>query len=290
MPIKYFSTAWNDITSSPSWFPKLLLLGLVYCIPVFGQIVVLGYAFGWAREIAWGAHTPMPQHIFANEDGKLYRRGFFTLVIMFVFMLVPGILEAIGAAMQGATAYADSLYGAGFGVLPVIGGIFNVASAVAAFLISMPCWIGVMRMTLYDRLSAGFQLPKIWSMLKRDAGGMWRILGMSILMMLVVEVIFTLIIGLFVVIAIASAVGIAGPAYFSGSLGANMGADFGILAGGLLALGGVFIVLFIAVCYFGMVASVFVLLMVARAVGHWTSQFDVPHWRGQDDPMPFELA
>ena len=29
--------------------------------------------------------------------------------------------------------------------------------------------------------------------------------------------------------------------------------------------------------------------LAIRAVGHWTCQFDVANWRGQDDPMPFEL-
>ena len=30
--------------------------------------------------------------------------------------------------------------------------------------------------------------------------------------------------------------------------------------------------------------------MITRALGYWTQQFNVPAWRGQDDPMPFELA
>ena len=30
--------------------------------------------------------------------------------------------------------------------------------------------------------------------------------------------------------------------------------------------------------------------LIARALGYWTCQFDVPQWRGQDDPMPFEAA
>ena len=37
-------------------------------------------------------------------------------------------------------------------------------------------------------------------------------------------------------------------------------------------------------------ASAFTSALVYRAVGYWTMQFDVPSWRGQDDPMPFELG
>ena len=38
-----------------------------------------------------------------------------------------------------------------------------------------------------------------------------------------------------------------------------------------------------------MVVAVFTIMMVTRALGYWTRQFDVPAWRGQDDPMPFEM-
>ena len=85
MQIKYFQTAWNDLENSPGWFGKMCLLALVNIIPVFGQIVTYGYLYGWAREIAWGAHQPLPSSIFANDDGKFWRRGWFLFVIAFVF-------------------------------------------------------------------------------------------------------------------------------------------------------------------------------------------------------------
>ena len=78
MNIKYFRTASNDISASEGWFKTILLLGLISFIPIFGIIVVMGYAFGWAREIAWGTRAPLPKKIFGNEDG-MYSRGFFAL-------------------------------------------------------------------------------------------------------------------------------------------------------------------------------------------------------------------
>ena len=74
MEIRYFRTAWDDLRQSPGWFGKIVLLALLNLIPIFGQIVSLGYLYGWAREIAWNVHEPLPEHIFGNEDGKLYRR------------------------------------------------------------------------------------------------------------------------------------------------------------------------------------------------------------------------
>ena len=37
-------------------------------------------------------------------------------------------------------------------------------------------------------------------------------------------------------------------------------------------------------------ASAFITIMTVRAMGYWVRQVDVPAWRGQDDPMPFEMA
>ena len=51
----YFKTAWSDVTQSPHWVTRILLLALLSFIPVFGWIVIAGYLWGWARDMAWGA-------------------------------------------------------------------------------------------------------------------------------------------------------------------------------------------------------------------------------------------
>ena len=85
----YFAAAWGDVTKSPGWALILLRLGLLCLVPVFGIVVVYGYLFSWARDIAWNVHRPLPRKIFANEDGNLYRRGFFIFVVALAFSLVP---------------------------------------------------------------------------------------------------------------------------------------------------------------------------------------------------------
>ena len=56
MQTGYFNAAWQDIKNSPGWFGKLVLLSLLSLIPIFGWLVVLGYLYGWARDIAWNVH------------------------------------------------------------------------------------------------------------------------------------------------------------------------------------------------------------------------------------------
>ncbi|MEG0503470.1 MAG: DUF4013 domain-containing protein, partial [Raoultibacter sp.] len=124
MQAGYFKTAWNDIKNTPGWFGKMMLLALIACIPIFGFIVVGGYLYGWARDIAWGVHGPMPKRIFGNEDGKLYSRGFFVVVIGFVCALLPWIMEVIMMAMTGfgSMTYGHA-FGGGFGGMYLFGAL-----------------------------------------------------------------------------------------------------------------------------------------------------------------------
>ena len=51
MEISYFKSAWGDIKHTPGWLGKMAKLALLNLIPIFGQIVTMGYLYGWARDI-----------------------------------------------------------------------------------------------------------------------------------------------------------------------------------------------------------------------------------------------
>ena len=281
MQIKYFQTAWNDLKNSPGWFGKMCLLALVNIIPVFGQIVTYGYLYGWAREIAWGAHQPLPSSIFANDDGKFWRRGWFLFVIAFVFSLIPAIIMMFGANISGVTFYSGMYSttqgsvtaGAASAASAGIGWLLYLIGAVLSLFISILMWVAFMRSAIYDRLSPGFQLGKIWSMFRKDTNGIMRIFGMNLLLSLILSAIISIVVMILVFGLIAA--------------GAGAGASDSSAAA-FVGLGGVLTIVLLALVYFAVVASMVVEALVARAVGYWTMQFDVPHWRGQDDPMPFE--
>lgn len=289
----YFSAAWNDIKSSPGWFGKLLLLGLVSLIPVFGAIVVAGYLYGWARDMAWGVHAPLPARIFGNEDGRLYSRGFFVLVIGLACSLLPWVVEIIGSILTGGSFgfWAGWGYRSGFLSFPfgmasgLVGLVFFVLSIAASFFAVCFYWVGSMRMSIYGRLSAGFQFGKVWSMLRHDINGMLRILGMAVLMGIAVTVAVSIIALLVVFVCMAVGFAVTG-----GNLNINASRPDAAIVSMVFAIGGVAVVLVLLAGFASMVLAMFVMAMITRALGYWTRQFDVPAWRGQDDPMPFELA
>jgi len=293
MSIQYFKSAWGDIKNSPGWFGKLCLLALLNLIPIFGQIVTFGYLYGWAREIAWCTHEPMPRSIFANEDGKFWRRGWFVFVLTAVFALVPYLVIQLGNyfQVQSFISVYTMPHSAGNPLLDVVGNMLVLVGYVGTLLLGVLAWIGNMRISIYDRLSAGFQFGKIWKMLRHDTTGILKIFGMNLLVNLVTGFILSIVFFMLIlIVAFAGVAGLMNAGYLPQSLQyltetqlANLLVQFFASAGivGIFAL--------LIGTYLAVVASVFVQVLVVRAVGYWTMQFEVVKWRGQDDPLPFEV-
>ncbi len=279
----FFNAAWKDIKNSPGWIANLLLLSLIGLIPIFGWIVIYGYFYGWARDAAWKISSPMPKKIFSNDDGRLYSRGFFALVITFVFMLIPLLLDT---AWNFTFSFsADVISWVPTALLMIFGLIsllFSVSNVFAIAFASIFSGVGIMRMSIYGRLAPGFQLKKIWAMMRQDSSGLIRILGMAILLSIIGAVI----------------AGTVALAFFG--IRWTFGLPNGIIfllnqdwQGFLEAFPAMLlsILLFSSLAsYIASVTSVFTQAIIARSMGHWTSQFEVPSWRGQDDPLPFEIS
>ncbi|MEG2628989.1 MAG: DUF4013 domain-containing protein [Raoultibacter sp.] len=289
MQAGYFKTAWEDIKNSPGWVGKVFLLALVMLIPIFGQIVLAGYLYGWARDKAWGVHSPLPAHIFGNVDGKLYSRGFFVCVLGLVCALVPFFVQILFDMFTGVS---DSLYGwnshQGAGPLLMISAFLGMLSLIFSVILSVAAsfflWVGSLRISVYDRLSAGFQFGKIWAMFRHDPNGLLRILGMNIILVLVAGLLMS--IAIFILIFVAF--------FFAMSLGmtgaASTMSDLGPAAMGFVGI--ILLLVFVLLLIGGYLFSAFMVfteMLTARALGYWMLQFEVPAWRGQDDPMPFEL-
>ena len=297
MQAGYFSTAWADIKSTQGWFGKMCLLALLQFVPVFGQIVLLGYAYGWARDIAWNVHKPLPARIFANEDGKLYRRGWFLFLVALVISLVPMVFLIISdvlSATSSVASYASYGVNAGAGAAAGFSMLFYLIYLVATFAAMFFTWVGSMRASIYDNISAGLQFGQIWKMMRRDGGGLFRIFGMNLIFGLIFGII------LFVLSMIVFAICFASVAPQIASLGGSPYYDysypysvtgsnqFAAVLSAILPMLGILFVFIIILVYICCVFDSFMTILTARALGYWTRQFDVAQWGAQADPMPFE--
>ena len=285
----YFAAAWQDIKNSPGWIGKLLLLGLVCLIPIFGWLVVAGYFSGSARDKAWGVHAPLPASIFGNEDGKLYSRGLFVLLLGVVCSLLPCAVEVITSLLTGGyfgsgISYHGQMMSFPWGFTTgILGFVLGIVSIAACFFAALFFCVGAMRVSIYGRLSAGFQIEKIWNMIRHDFNGILRILGMSIVLIFAMSVVAG--IAIFFIFMLSLAVGFLAT---GGNMDINASHFNAGIWGMVFAVGGFSVVASLIAGFVGMVFTVFVAMMVARALGYWTQQFNVAAWRGQDDPMPVE--
>lgn len=262
MQVGYFKTAWSDVKNSKGWFGKILLLSLVALIPVFGAIAVAGYLYGWARDIAWGIHGPMPKRLFGNEDGKLYWRGWYAFVISLVYgLLLSFVYAALVAASQaffptaGEQTIALDLYAYAqqrMGIHPALFAIYYAVSLV----LSPFVLVSTMRMSIYGSLGAGLQFGRVLAMVRKG------------------------LVGIAVIVVATTVAQEAVSALIDPLSKTALSMSFDAL-GALGTLAGMFA---------GLVVLAFVNMVSVRAVGLWTRQFDVPRWRGSVDPMPFELA
>ena len=257
---------------------------------MFGWIVIAGYLWGWARDMAWGVHAPLPERIFENADGTLYSRGFFAAVIAVVCAVVMNVLQSAGGLISsGSFAGSAFVWGdvhsiyqtvAPLGLVSGLLSLFSFAVLCAvSFIVTLFKWVGTMRMSIYGRLSAGFQVSRIWAMMRHDFKGILRILGMWLIVSFVAG------------IAIALAVSVV---IFAGILCVSFFASTGVHASDasflpIVVAAMILMLVALAVALFAAFLGVMGCALVVRAVGHWTCQFDVANWRGQDDPMPFEL-
>lgn len=289
MQIKYFQTAWNDVKNSPGWFKNVLKLGLLDMIPILGTIVQNGFLYGWAREAAWNVRNPLPRTIFGNNDTRLWARGGLIFVFMFVLGLIPGIISTFSDMLTNSGYFALLAGGSYYGSVPPVSGgamalgfLLSLVSLALYVLVEFIGWAGSMRISIYDSLSAGFNIKNDWSMLKRDTNGIVRIFAMNLLFGLIFGLIFGLV--LFIVcftflmsILVPVINASSGTMSDSEIMTAIASAGAGFL---------VFMLVFTLLIYALMCVSAWLQMITTRALGYWTSQFNVPSWGPQDAPLP----
>lgn len=274
----YFGTAWRDVRTSPHWIRSLLLLALLAVVPVIGPLMVMGYAFGWSRDIAWAVRTPMPAHLRTALRSNL-TCGLHVFVLCCVFIAAPVILTLLFEILfDGGLAHWASQWHL---FAPVnVDAVIHVTVTVVCYLFALTVLpfilVGSMRTAIYGRLSAGFQIARLWSMIRYRFSGLLRIAGiLGVLALAIVAVIavYALLMGMISVL------------YSVGVMLTGGHVELSEILAGLvpLTLGSLPIPVYLV-----SVLTTFACVIIARALGYWTAQFDVPHWRGQDDPMPFE--
>ena len=99
--------AWKDITSTPGWIKKVIILCLIGLVPIL-NFAVIGYALRWARELSFGQRTSMPEEIFRKKE---ISTGFCGTLVSFALDCVVLILIMLVANVALCLLDAQHLYG-----------------------------------------------------------------------------------------------------------------------------------------------------------------------------------
>ena len=238
-------SAWHDITSSPNWVRRILLLMVMRCVPVLG-FHVTGYGLEWSADAARGSvSAQLPQ---GNFSTRTFLTGLFAAILGLLFGIANVWLLALAA-------------------IPVLGWVISIAVLVfGSALYTLAC----VRMALFGRFGQAFQLSDLFSAYKRGVGSL---VAAVVLPGVIVNAIYFLVVLLF------------GGATVGLSLTSLHGSTYGVThmaspVGVLFGLGALFVVL----CLIGQFLNGFAEIWSFRAAGIWVRR-NAPEWASEAQGM-----
>lgn len=255
---RYFARAWTLTTKNKGWWKTALLLTLACLVPIVGPLGVSGYIAEWMRTVAWGNSISITDN--KTSVGQSISSGWRMFVVGLVYCLAFGLL-GIAALF-----------------IPVLNGILFPFFVIAGILLSYFVIVAQLRATIYQKLSAGFNVRAVVQMFKHGFPGLCRIYALSI-------------VGEFIVGSLGSMfMGGTFIAYFSALL--NEGFVFGgrmtlsayyrMLNAALMATIPSFLVNAILIAAISVVLN----LVISAAFALWMRQFNLPSWGKSSDPLP----
>ena len=244
--------AWSDITSTPNWIKRVLILMLMNCVPVL-DIFFRGYVLQWGAEAVRGKAAPMVPGSFNKKT--------------FVLGLVPFVLNIL-LNLGSAVLWV-------LGFIPFIGFILAI---VADWMASAFCYMAIMRVGATGSFGSAFDLSELVRVYRKNIGGL---LFATIIPGLICSAIAFLV-G-FILLLIVSL-------FSMGSLDGieqairylnRYGDPIAIISifGSLIAVFGVALIL---VILFASFMDGFAQLWTMRAVGYWVGR-NVPEWAAEGD-------
>jgi len=167
--------AFSYVFEDEEWLTVILIGGLLLLIPIFGQIVLIGFMLEAARNVANGSPRRLPRW---SNIGEKFSQGLAGFVIGLVYAL-PVLLLAfvlVCVAISGAVAAGGSEDGGAVGGLIGLTSLCLVPLMVLLGLVLQPLMLaGYGRYLQTGSLGAALRVGDVWAMLRADLGG-WVVL------------------------------------------------------------------------------------------------------------------
>ena len=148
------------------WITKVLLGGVIFLIPIVGQLVVLGYMLKVAQNVAQGNPRPLPTW---NEFGDHLVRGLYGFVIELVYF-IPYIVIAVLFSCVGILLSAGSRSSSG---ASAAGTLFSLILVPIYLIVAIACvtvaYAALARFVATNNLSEALKFGEVIASVRNNA-------------------------------------------------------------------------------------------------------------------------
>jgi hypothetical protein len=160
--------AFSYVFDDEQWLTVILLGGLLLIVPIFGQIVLLGFMLAAARNVMQGSANPLPRW---DNLGDKFMQGLYALAIQIVYalpivipvMLLVCVAGGLGAAAGDSDAAAATIVSLFLCLMPLL--------IIAGLVLQIFGFAAVMRYLQTGSFSSAMQFGEVIRLVRSDIGG-----------------------------------------------------------------------------------------------------------------------
>ncbi len=158
-----YSEAFSYVFDDSNWFKKILIAGLIFLIPIVGQLYLLGWMIEIARRVKAGRETILPTTHFGYFLTLGLKAFLVSLVYSIPLILVNIFLRTVGAAaVSSETSNTASFF---FMSMSCFGSFFSLLFSIVSGIGSL---YGYCRLAETDEISAAINISDAWSTIKTN--------------------------------------------------------------------------------------------------------------------------
>jgi Protein of unknown function (DUF4013) len=207
-----YGKAFTYPQQDPDWIKKVIIAGVLYMVPVVGQLLVAGYALEITRRVIENNPQVLPDW---TDWGNLFKKGLYSLVVGLVYalpLLIIGIClgSAVGGLIAMTASSSDSNTANTLGtVIPIVYSCMMCLVLLYALFMGTVIPAAMGRVAATDQLGAAFKFGEVIGLARSKLGTYFIVMLISALSISVLSSLGSIAcgIGAFVGIAYALLVG-----------------------------------------------------------------------------------
>ncbi len=165
--------AFSFVFEDEEWITIILIGGLIMVVPIFGQIVLLGFLFETARNVAMGQSRPLPRW---NHLGETFTNGLPTLVIQIVYALpILLLICAFSCILMLGGGVASGSEDAAVGIAMMSMFCLMPLIVIVSLVLQPITLAALVRHIQTGELSPALKVGEVMSMVRSNLGG-WIVL------------------------------------------------------------------------------------------------------------------